>query len=26
LAPEGLTGYEVLKKYIAANTQAFLTI
>ena len=26
LAPEGLTGYEVLKDYIAANTEAFLTI
>ena len=26
LAPEGLTGYEVLKKYIAANTEAFLTL
>jgi anion-transporting ArsA/GET3 family ATPase len=26
LAPEGLTGYEVLKDYIAANTEAFLNI
>ena len=26
LAPEGLTGYEVLKNYIAANTEAFLNI
>ena len=26
LAPEGLTGYEVLKDYIAANTESFLTI
>jgi arsenite-transporting ATPase len=26
LAPEGLTGYEVLKDYIAANREAFLTI
>jgi len=26
LAPEGLTGYEVLKNYIGANTEAFLTI
>jgi arsenite-transporting ATPase len=25
LAPEGLTGYDVLKNYIAANTEAFLT-
>jgi arsenite-transporting ATPase len=26
LAPEGLTGYDVLKNYIEANTEAFLTI
>ena len=26
LAPEGLTGYEVLKDYIAVNTEAFLNI
>ena len=26
LAPEGLTGYDVLKDYIAANREAFLTI
>jgi arsenite-transporting ATPase len=26
LAPEGLTGYEVLKDYIAANAEAFLNI
>jgi arsenite-transporting ATPase len=25
LAPEGLTGYEVLKNYISANTEAFQT-
>jgi hypothetical protein len=26
LAPEGLTGYDVLKNYIEANMDAFLTI
>ena len=26
LAPEGLTGYEVLKDYIEANTEAFQSL
>ena len=26
LAPEGLTGYEVLQDYIAANTEAFQSL